>query len=273
MFQTLGLANTLLGGILLHKYVHMDLFVGLLHFSIPSFSLNRCPLPLEPIVWIIPALILFFGLLQFIVAILGCTGMAILNKISSITYFILNTIIITAEIAMASYWLQRTENVKDLVILEKSFAAYDISKNMRWMLMQTEMSCCGARSVYDYVCQNYTVPKECCLNDNHFSKFRMLRTVLKDYTCQPEYVKKEGCTKVFLANLQQEKYVILFFLFGGAIIKLGALAVAFIIPFEEIVEPIGWSPIGSLILNKAPDQGEESVNTDEVNEPQENPQE
>lgn len=129
------------------------------------------------------------------------------------------------------------------------------------------MDCCGAKSVYDYVCNNYSIPKECCVNsDSRTSKFRMIRIALRDYTCHPEYVKKDGCTKVFIQNLQQEKWVIVIFLFGGAVIKLCALIAAFIIPFEEVIEPIGWSPIGSLIVNKVTGDGEESGNVDQDNE-------
>lgn len=120
------------------------------------------------------------------------------------------------------------------------------------------MDCCGANNAYDYVGRNYSVPNECCLTGHRTTRFRHLRTALKAFTCHAEYVTKDGCSKVFIRNLEYEKWVILIFLYGGAVIKLAALAAAFIIPFEEIVEPIGWSPVGSLM--KMPTEDQESEN-------------
>lgn len=230
VFMLLGLLNTLLGGYLTHKYVHMEAFV-------------------DPIVWIIPSLILLFGVLTVILALLGCSGMAIENKPCSVTYFCLQILFILSEIAIGGYWMWRTENIADLVNTQSTFGAYSMDHNMEWTQMQTELNCCGSTGPYDYQRLNYSLPKECCISEPSLSTYRLLVTVF-DGACEAAYVHKRGCNAVFAESLQEERIWIGAFLLGGALVKIIMLVVSFVIPFEELTEEIGWSPIGSLVWAK-----------------------
>lgn len=186
-------------------------------------------------------------------AFLGCTGMAIENKVCSITYFSIQLVIIFAEIAIGAYWLVRTNDLQSLVVTDQSFAAYDMSKNVHWTIMQMEMVCCGSRGPYDYPKHNLTVPKECCISEPSISTFHLLASVY-DQKCEAAYVIKGACHDVIVDSLNRERGVVAAFTFGGAVIKLAMLLASFLIPFEEIVEEIGWSPVGSFEWNPNKEQ-------------------
>lgn len=229
-----------MGGILTHKYLHVELFV-------------------EPVTWIVPALVLLFGICTIIMALLGCTGMAIESKACSISYFCLQIAIIVAEITVGAYWLVRSSDVSSLVVTEQSFASYDIGNTMDWTILQTEMLCCGSQGPYDYETQNLTVPKECCITEPTLSTYRLLTTIF-DQICRAAMVKKVGCKLILESSLDEERVVVAAFTFGGAVVKIMMLLLSFIIPFEEVTEEIGWSPIGSFEWNLNKGETEEGVN-------------
>lgn len=207
----------------------------------------------DPIVWIIPALILTFGLATVVMSILGCTGMAIENKRCSISYFLIQIIIIFCEIAVGGFWFWRCSNIKSLIVTKSSFGAYNMDHTMQWTQMQIELDCCGMKSAYDYVDRNFTVPKECCLLAPDQSTLRSL-IMLLETPCEAAYVLKKGCDDALAKCVEEERIMIAVFLFGGAVMKILMFGASFFIPFEEISEEVGWSPIGSLIWGKTKDQ-------------------
>lgn len=192
---------------------------------------------------------LTFGCLTMVMSILGCYGMAIESKSCSITYFCLQILIILAEIAVGSYWLVRSENLGELIKTRATFGAYSMTRTMQWTQMQMEMNCCGSADAYDYPRQNFSVPKECCISEPSISTYRLLITVF-DKPCQAALVQKRGCQVILADTLAEERIIISAFLFGGALIKIVMLVVSFLIPFDELQEEIGWSPVGSLEWNK-----------------------
>lgn len=170
--------------------------------------------------------------------------MAIENKPCSLTYFLLQILIIIAEISIGIYWVIRTQDIPALVMTKSTFGIYHIERNMEWTQMQMEMNCCGVKSAYDYSRMNLSVPKECCISEPSISTYRLLITVF-DKPCMAAYVRKRGCNVIFETGLEEERIIITAFLFSGAMLKMGMLAASFLIPFEEITEEIGWSPVGS----------------------------
>lgn len=233
-----------------------------------NFSSSRS----DPIVWIIPCLVLFFGVCTITMALLGCSGMAIENKVCSIAYFSLQLLILLGEIAVGGYWIARTQEPiinSTMVRTAESFAAYDIRTSVRWTELQTEMNCCGSNGPYDYpkhVHNNTTVvevPKECCLSEPSVSTYRLLVSVF-DRPCEAAYVRKRGCKLEIAENMEREKWFLIFFTIGGAFLKLVMLLSSFCIPFEEITEEIGWSPIGSRVWLQKQQQVEQSGEVVEI---------
>lgn len=132
-------------------------------------------------------MVLFLGLCTTILAFMGCTGMAIENKICSISYFSLHLLIIVGELSLASFWLFRFgvfPCAECFVLTDQSFAAYDMNRSMRWTELQTEWDCCGSRGPYDYPKKpgsNATrsiveVPNECCLTKTTIKVYQFVGT-------------------------------------------------------------------------------------------------
>lgn len=222
-----------------------------------SKSFSFIPL-VAPIVWIIPAIVLILGVSTIVMAILGCYGMAIENKACSISYFVIHIVILLAEIAVGAYWLVRSADSEGLITTRASFGEYSMDKTVQWTQMQMEMNCCGASDAYDYSKRNFSVPTECCIPEPSISTYRLLLTVF-DKPCQAAYVQKKGCDQKFVEAIREERIVIAAFCFVGALMKIVVLTASFLIPFEEIVEEIGWSPVGSLVWGRQKDKEEETT--------------
>lgn len=202
-------------------------------------------LPGYPI-WLVPMILLFLGLATILLSILGCWGMAIKNKYTAIPYFSAIILLIAGELAVGGYWIAKGPTYEQYLTLRESFLNYDYDVSMEWSQMQIKLQCCGVNDAFDYSAYNRTVPTECCLGVSNVKSYVILKR-FRHLNCEAEHVNKPGCKQVFLELFQTAGYFIIVCSMGGAIIKILFLLSSFVIRFEEVVEDVRWSPVGSIL--------------------------
>ncbi|XP_055296812.1 CD63 antigen-like isoform X2 [Sitodiplosis mosellana] len=164
------------------------------------------------------------GAIIMIVTFLGCFGAISDNKCMLLTFAILLSLIVAAQVGVTAYGAVRIDLPKRLtsVIVGSQWNQQSHKSLIDWC--QKEFECCGYRNYNDYKNDtNLILPSTCCKGHENDHK----------YNCPEKDAYKKGCKQAFLDFLENYRAIIIGVVVGFALIELVGIVFSCVLFFRK----------------------------------------